>query len=236
LTVVPRRPAAVLLVAAVALSLSSYAADPVGAQVVGYPPVALAIRAVYESAISWVVLVLLYHTIRQLRLVSRIHASAARIDLFQPSPLYAFSRLTSQTAIGLILLQSPSILFISWTEPTAIFGVVWIGLIAIIATAAFVLPLQGMHDRIAAEKERLQADAGNRIEATIGVIHGSVDARDFSQADQLQNALAALIAERDLVKRLPTWPWEAGTLGAVASAVLLPIGLWVLTRFLERIV
>ena len=33
-----------------------------------------------------------------------------------------------------------------------------------------------------------------------------------------------------------TWPWSTGALARFLSAVLLPIGLWLITRFLERIV
>ena len=66
-------------------------------------------------------------------------------------------------------------------------------------------------------------------------LHGSVDRDDLSGSDGQNKALASLIAERDLVNRLSTWPWQAGTAGAVASAILLPIVLFLLTRFLDRV-
>lgn len=49
-------------------------------------------------------------------------------------------------------------------------------------------------------------------------------------------ALGALTAQRDLIVRLPTWPWSTAALTRFLSAVLLPIGLWLITRVLERIV
>jgi hypothetical protein len=48
----------------------------------------------------------IYHTIHQLRLVSHIYTSQAIVNLFDLSPLYAFSNLTSQTAIGFIIYLS----------------------------------------------------------------------------------------------------------------------------------
>lgn len=48
--------------------------------------------------------------------------------------------------------------------------------------------------------------------------------------------LGSLIAEREMLARLPTWPWQAGTVGAFVTALLLPIVLFLVTRALERLV
>ena len=48
--------------------------------------------------------------------------------------------------------------------------------------------------------------------------------------------MTSLMGERDVVAKLPTWPWQAGTLGGVVGAILLPIGLWLVTRLLEKVV
>jgi hypothetical protein len=45
----------------------------------------------------------IYHTIRQLRLVDSINSKHARINLFYLQPLQAFSRLTASTASGLVI-------------------------------------------------------------------------------------------------------------------------------------
>ena len=171
-----------------------------------------------------------------LRLVSWIHARAVRIDLFQPGPLYAFSRLTSRTGIGIVLLQAPTAFLIPPTQVATVTWVAWLLPINLFAVAVFVLPLQGIHRRIADEKSRLVAEVGRRMTATITDIHASVDERDRSEADALNKTLTGLIAERDLVARLPTWPWAGGTLWAFGSAIALPIGLWLVTRLLERVV
>ncbi len=39
-----------------------------------------------------------------------------------------------------------------------------------------------------------------------------------------------------MVEKLPTWPWRQGTIGAFVTAILLPIGLWLVTRLLERVI
>jgi hypothetical protein len=183
-----------------------------------------------------IVIILIYHSIRQLRLVSRIHARARQVNLFEPAPLYAFSNLTSRTAIGLILLQVPAVFFVPANESAVLITAAWLIPVVLISAAIFVLPLQGMHRQILAEKERLESEVGRRIAATIDDVHAAVDERRREEADGLNKTLATLVVERDLVAKLPTWPWSAGTFWGFASAVLLPIGLWLVTRTLERLV
>jgi hypothetical protein len=179
-----------------------------------------------------------YQSIRQLRAVSRIQAQATHVDLLRPAPLYAFSILTSRTAIviALVFLLPTSITLQSFTSQTWWIWVPWIGGGVVAAVAVFVLPLLGVQQRIVAEKERLQAEVGLRVAATMEAVHRSVDEGDLAQASALNGTLSSLIAERDLVSKLPTWPWQPGTGRAVVSAIALPIGLWLTTRALERLI
>jgi hypothetical protein len=58
----------------------------------------------------------------------------------------------------------------------------------------------------------------------------------LARMDVLTKALSGLIQEREMVKRLSTWPWDTGTLRAVAASVALPVILFLITRYLERFV
>lgn len=238
LTVIPARPALLLLLISAIRTTEAFAFQPESEGVAGMSVPALLIRWPYGVVISGLILVLVYHTIRQLRLVARIHALAPRINLFRPAPLYAFSRLTSRTAIGLVALTIPLLVSLSLATSTLdyITIVASFGAILVTAVVAFAWPLGGMHRRMQLEKQRLQAAVGQRIEALFEDLHDTTDRRDFSGADGQNKTLNSLIAERDLVHRLSTWPWQVGTAGAVVSAVLLPIGLWLVTRLLGNIV
>lgn len=238
LTVIPARPALLILILAAARTAEGFALEPASESIVGWTPLPLAIRAPIETVTTALLLTLLYHTLRQLRLVGRIHAIPARVILFRPAPLYAFSRLTSRTAIGLIPLVIPFGSGILQAESTLEFATTYsiAGLILGIAVLAFTVPLVGMHNRMSAEKKRLQGEVGGRVEALIDELHGAVDRHDLSLADGQNKQLGSLIAERDLVTRLSTWPWQAGTAGAVASAIILPIVIALVTRLLGRIV
>jgi hypothetical protein len=175
---------------------------------------------------------LFYHTIRQLRLVSRIHSRAASVNLFQPQPLYAFSTLTLRTAVALVLL-SYYIVAVSSGGPM---GPATIGLLGInlsLSVVLFTLPLYGLHIRLREEKNRLMSAVSGRIEAVLSSLHRALEEPAAGQVDTLNKGLASLMVERDLIVKSPTWPWTPGTVRAFASSALLPIALWLITRVLE---
>lgn len=238
LTVIPARPAAIILVLTAILTPVYYVADPVGSLVVGLSPLGIVLRWVGETLFGALLIVLVVHSIRQLRAVSRIHGQATRVDLFRPAPLYAFSTLTSRTAIVIALVfLIPTM--VAMSEGSGQAAWIWVPYVAagvVAAAAVFVLPLRGAQRRIVAEKSRLEMEVGQRLEATIDAVHQAVDHGEFANADALNKTLATLMTERELVHRLPTWPWQPGTIGAVVSAIVLPIGLWLATRLLERLV
>ena len=109
------------------------------------------------------------------------------------------------------------------------------GLAIAVATLAFLLPLMGMQHRLASEKARLADSVNSRIEAAMARNHDAMDAGNLAEADQLGKMFATLTQERDLVNHLRTWPWSPGTLNVFVSAIALPIGLWIATRLLGRV-
>ncbi len=238
LTVVPARPALVIAGLALVVGPPAYAADPDGSGIVGLSLTALAFRWLWEALVSAVFLILIYHTFRQLRWIERIHEAIAGVDIFDQAPLYAMSRVTSGTATGLLVLLAPSAFLVpSGANSTtlAITGA-WYLFAVGVAGAFFILPLRGMHGVLAAEKRRRQGEIGRRLTANMEALHASVDAADGVAIEVRTKALAALLAERDVVNRVPTWPWSTGALTGFLSAVLLSIGLWLATRVLERFV
>lgn len=238
LTVAPARPAALIAVFALVVTPLGYVSDPVGAGIAGYSPFALAFRWFWESLIAAIFLILIYHTVRQLRLVARIHERVSRIDVFDQARLYAMSKVTSGTAIGLVVLLVPS-LFLLPTDAAVSYVVItaaWYAFAVAAAAASFFLPLRGMHDRLVQEKTRLQAEVGRRISTTLASIQAAVDAGDPAAIEAGNKALSVLVASRDVVNRVPTWPWSGGALTGFASAIVLPIVLFLVQRVLAQVV
>ena len=182
---------------------------------------------------------LIYHTIHQFTTVGRVHAIAARINLFQPDPLYAFSGLAARTVMGYILIVDTTLLFMREFMREQANDPVIMGLfvfMVLLAAATFVLPLLGMHRRMDEEKGRLEAEANQRLEAAIAELHRRVDAFDLTDMTELYRAIGGLEIERDVLAKLPTWPWEPGTLRVVISPLLLPVAVWLIQRLLARFV
>ena len=179
------------------------------------------VESVFYAFAFGMIAIFLYHTVRQLRMVSRIHASATEVNLFRRTPLYAFSGLTAQTGIGLLLMNYFGMLTDPATFQNLALTLLTIGA-SIIAIACFTLPLRGMHQRIVDEKKRLRAEASAKLEATIQQVYERSDSNKIKDAEQLNHLLTSLVTTREIIDKIPTWPWEPGTLTSFVSALLLP--------------
>ncbi|TAH48100.1 MAG: hypothetical protein EYC68_22360 [Chloroflexota bacterium] len=170
-----------------------------------------------------------------LRQVNRVHRRAPQINLYQAPSLYAFSSLTAQIAIGLIA----PVYYLFVTQQTLVmtnpplFGAMVFAIVT--AVACFILPLREMHNRIVVEKLRLLTEAYTRFENLVTRVHQAVDANELQQMDNWHKALSNLVIERDALEKIPTWPWERGTLTGFLTALILPIVLWLVTRILDRL-
>ena len=179
--------------------------------------------------------VLLYHTIHQLALVSRIYTQYARISIYNLQPLYALSLPGAFTGIGLILFTY----IWTFTGPSQVLGPVEIGLslvFVLIAGATFVLPLLGAHRRLVAEKGRRLAETSSLFDTTTTQLHHELHRGSLDQMDQLNRALASLEIEQNVLRRIPTWPWRAEALRSLVAAVLLPLAVWAIQLLLGRFI
>ena len=66
----------------------------------------------------------------------------------------------------------------------------------------------------------------------IAELNEAIDARATERVDGLDRTISALRHEREILAKLPTWPWSAGTIRGFGSALLLPIGLFLIQRYL----
>ncbi len=251
LSTTPARAAIVVYVAAVVFYIALLAWSPQGFDLVGHPPAFVAMRVVSEAfwlaPLTWMVVYMIY---RQTRIVSQLHRSVVRVDLLQPGPLHAMSRLTARNAIALLLIQIFLILvpLPNVSESARLALALVVAPFTLLSVAAFVLPLRGMYSLLEAEKGRRTAIVSTRLDSTLAKLHDVVDEETAGSPDAdasrlaqvridgLNKALTSLLQERDFVGHLSSWPWDPSTLRAVVSAFALPIVLFILTRALERFV
>ncbi len=236
LTTLPARTARIVTSAAIVVFLLNAALLPgaivwefgasLGAALIAIGPVGLSTVAVVAVSVV--------QAIRQLRMVERIYDRVAKIDLLRAKPLYAFSRLTARIGVSFLLLTY----YVAAVRPdlAASSPALEALLVAIVPTsvACFVLPLRGMHRRLAAEKDRALALVASRFEAVFERLHERVDQEMLADADKLNMQITSLSAEREVLTRVSTWPWEPATLTGFLTTLVLPALLWGLQHVLER--
>jgi hypothetical protein len=238
LAVIPPLPVLLLTFVSIVLIPAGDLSDPAGSGIDQLSPVGVGVRFIWEAFTATLFLVFILHTVRQLNLVSEVHDRVGQIDVFDQRRLRAFSRVTSRTAFGFIALMLPSVLLIP-TDATAEFLLITLGWYAaaiVVSVAAFVLPMLGLHRRLSEERDRLQSEVGSRLSATLEALHVAVDQREGAPIGQSHQALNALLAERALIESIPTWPWNRATAGRLTSAIVLPVGVWIVTHLLDRVV
>ena len=166
---------------------------------------------------------------------------ARNINLFEKTPVYAFSALTAHTGIGIVIVVYYYVYlfyFLHLFGPTyraSLIDSVTAVFLLLIAAASFVLPLSGMHQRLVEEKARLTAEADRRFEGTLKRLHQRLDTDSFERMDELNKALASLQIEQNALRQIPTWPWQPGAMRGVLAALLLPLAVWVLQVLLGRV-
>jgi hypothetical protein len=177
--------------------------------------------------------VLFFHTVRQLRLVSQIQGQLTEIDIFQLDPLLAFSSVTARS--GMIILGIGYLVAAPEPAPVDWAVIAFVAIAILLAVAAFVLPMYGMHQRIAQEKSRLGSLANRDLQVVLAELSSRAQTRDLTDADALNQQLSSLITQRDVIAGIPTWPWEPTTVRGFATAVVLPIALWLVFRAFEQL-
>ncbi len=241
LSVAPAKGSLIVSVISVPLALLSLSGDPDG---YGLNSGSSAITIVYTAGIACfsfaAIGILLFQSLRQLRLVNQLYALATNISLFHPRPIHAFSTLTARTGISFLLFGYIGV-FVIWTAnissptPMSLQDLGIFVFVALIAVASFVVPLLGIHNRLDDEKDRLLAQVNQRIQSILGTLHSQIDDQDLQRMDNINHALASLIAERELLNRVATWPWKPETLRGFVSAVALPVIVWLVTTLLGRV-
>jgi len=241
LTTLPQTLSIAAALLGVGLAIASVRAGPLGWGLLPDSPLATRVY-VFASAVIIIVTasVFVFHTLRQLSVVSRIHRMATRLSLFDRAPLYAFSALTLRTAMGLSLilyyyLFIAYVLHVFGREPISAVDASLIVVAVVVAAAAFCLPLLSMHGRLVEEKRRLVTDADRRYVAMVERFNEQIDRADLEQLEPLSKAISSLGIHREAVARLSTWPWRPDTFRTILTTVALPVVMLLVSSKLKRL-
>jgi hypothetical protein len=208
-------------------------------QVIGSEPGRLASYVAYApTVIAGYSLSMLLGAIgvRWLVLVDRIHREATAVDIFDRTPIYAFSRLT--VYLGLVMAAAMYYTFaINGAAQADNVGALLFDAAALpFGIIAFVTPLWGIHNRLVREKEQLLLDVERRISRVGAEMYARIDEGAFDSTKVVNDSLAGLTSLRDRIARLPTWPWQPQLFRGFVSALILPIIVFLLTRLISGLV
>jgi hypothetical protein len=233
------QPALPALLASLAVALFIAVLEIIGEppalfQLLGNAPVSRVLSFVVYFLGWWNFGALLHHLIHQLRQINHIYTKHTHVSLFRMGPLYAFSTVSAVTALSLAI---PTY---GWTalNPENLsdpLSIVMLLLITVLAVAAFIWPLLGIHGLLVEEKGRLLDQVALRLEATMAESHKRLDEGDLEDIGDLNTALSGLEMQRNALKAIPTWPWQPETVRLLITALGLPLGLWIAQYILQRV-
>jgi hypothetical protein len=176
-----------------------------------------------------------FHVWYQLREIHRLHRDHAQVRLSAIRPMYALSRVTGLTAIGIVIFNYGWFLAQPGADPLnpVTVGETLFNLAVILVIFAW--PLWGAHRLLTEAKDTVLAELSSRKAAARAQLRQALDSGTFEKVDPLHKALDAFQAELAELNKVPTWPWAAGTLRNLVGAVILPILLWLVQFGLGRL-
>ncbi|MEX2160430.1 MAG: hypothetical protein WD751_00805 [Anaerolineales bacterium] len=180
-----------------------------------------------------------FFVFRSLVGINRLYRQVKRINLFNLGPLYVLSRFTSRVGMLFILYLVLNFLTTSaWGSPetgeaVAGFYYVFNGLIAILA---FILPLWGIHLRLAMAKEAASTENNQMIQEHFAAIQKNVKQGKIETIASLRAGNTALLEYRQELNKISTWPWDTATLRTFVTALAVPMTVWIVQQVLLRTV
>jgi hypothetical protein len=176
-----------------------------------------------------------YHTIHQLREVSRTHETYLQVNLYNLGDLYSLSGLSAISSIGVIAPVTIAVIVMPdyVIQPM---GVAFLIVCSLVAGATLTWPLWNIHQAMVREKVRIQAACSTRYEALLGEWHDRIDERQLNGNSELYATIKGLAAEKEEIEKIPTWPWSPGMLRGWIASLFLPLAIWTIQVILENLV
>jgi hypothetical protein len=182
--------------------------------------------------------IMLVHGFRQLTMVIKAYRMVDEVNLFHLQPLYAFSGLSMTSSMFWVVILNLNFISNSWSGVSSVsnttLSIFLAVLYVLLAFASFIAPLWGIHVRIRQTKEEAIEENGLQIEKAHQSLYRLLNKADYKKTTDLEKTLASLYNMRAQIEKVPTWPWNAGTLRGFLSAVFLPLGIWFTQQILLR--
>ena len=176
-----------------------------------------------------------YRAVRQLRIISQLLDSIQKVNLHDLGPIYGLALFPTKVVFVTILFLYINPAFILFPEMLAqpLILLLW-GFLTLSSLGIAIFPLRGISQRLREEKDHLIKENGLRLDLSTKALYKAVDEGEHNKLDKLERGINALIAIRNDVDTISTWPWKKDTIRWLATALVLPLGLWIIQFLLQR--
>jgi hypothetical protein len=157
------------------------------------------------------------------------------VHLFAQRPLYAFSSVTAVTA-GVLALAAYGWTALNPDNLTELYSMGGVVVIPMLALVVSTWPLLGTRRILYRQKAQRLDAVSLRDEAVYAEIHHCIEHKESEKLDELTKILSVLETERNTLDSISTWPWQPDTLRYLATALLLPLLLWIIQFVVQLIV
>lgn len=197
------------------------------------------------SSFGYAFLPLFFYTaIRHLVQIHNLFGRVQKVNLFNLQPLYGLAGVAMMVGGFFVFAALMNVLSIELYNrqiyqnvQAADGGEVQLVLsvtVALLALAALILPLYGIHNKIEDEKRRVLAELGEQVDELRNDLQTDIRAKTFENIQGLERGINALFNMRSNVTLIPAWPWKPGALRAFFSTIGLPLFIWLMQRVLSQ--
>jgi hypothetical protein len=193
----------------------------------GWSLIATYINTIVQGSLFLALALFLF---RALRMIRQLYNRVQAVNIFHLESIYAFSGFTVRVAIFFILTSTLGFL----TTEIGWFLLFTISTNLLVALAAFIWPLGGVHAKLLEEKERINGENDRRIQEAYQDLHKRMDQKKIAGLGDFRNGLSAMLDLRQEIKKISTWPWDTATLRAFITALFVPLSVWLIQQALLR--
>jgi len=72
------------------------------------------------------------------------------------------------------------------------------------------------------------------LKLTLAELHRHLNTGETQNMADLNHTLSSLVVEENTLAKIPTWPWHPETVRWLATAILLPLAIWLVNFVLQR--
>lgn len=181
--------------------------------------------------------IVFYAALRHLRQISELYGRVERISLFNLQSLYGLSRVTMIVGAFMVINVNMNYVWETFLGTRTQSLDQMIGLSVAILVAALVVvvtPLWGIHRKIGNEKRKMLMEIAQQIEALHLALQDNLKAREYQNIQSIDRGLNTLFTMRNNIQAIPAWPWNPSTFRNFASAIMLPLLIWLAQRLLSQ--